>query len=577
MDIISANGETITSQSLADWMIREEPALVKKLYDHFFQTDEPVSFDGEENRERMKKVSEHIGRNAAVLYEGLNRHERFLISIMANGFGWIVYENSDATLHIIARIFRLEIEDLKAAVDSLFKKFLLLKYERLKLYNFLFTPPVFLRNVRDLVRQEETLRLQNGGVTMERRDLSSYQHIALIAGIISYIVTYSPRSSESNEIHKIDLTKMVDFFADFSERENVEAIIKKLSRFGFFRKVNNRIIINKELFDTILGLTINEQLFIIFLYDFMDKFDFKQSAFMTLKVLANQNEPVPLRELFFYYLNNETYVALKNEMKSVKLMLQQEELKFIFFIKNLEAENCIQLSKKDPERISIGQDYVLMNEPHRALLGNRDFASAFSEEKFIVEPNYEVIVEPYLKPSVLFKLALFTEPMTAQTISIFRITKESIFRSFAYGIARDEVLEFLREHSRHALPQNVVDGIQSFLQDLSMEKLGKYRIVQVPAHSSIMVKDHFKNRLIEVEPHTFLIFDAEVMEAFQNFCRENHLVVRPIEDFLNQKYQSSYLKNSLDHNIRHLHKMKDFFDFYGNIPMGNNIKIDNKI
>lgn len=374
---------------------------------------------------------------------------------------------------------------------------------------------------------------------------------------------------------------MLEFFSDFAEKEYLEQLIKKLTRFGFFQKFNNRIIINKSLFDAIINLSINEQLFIIFLYEFMDKFDFRKSAFMTLKILAVQTfsrkAGMPLRELFFHYLNNEIYISLKNEPKNLLFMLKQEELKFMFFVKMLETENIVELHRHVPDTISIAQDYIIMNEPQASLLNNTDFSGRFQDDKFIVETNFEIIVEPFVRPDILFRLALIAEPLTIQTISIFRITKESIYRSFAYGIKKDEILEFLNSHSRHPVPDIVIEGIKSFINSLSLENMNNYKIIQVSAHFSSKIKDHFMNEVIEVEPHTFLVFESDLLKRIEEFCKKEHLPIRYINDFLNEKYNSSLIQKMFSHNIKHLHTMKDFFDFYGNEPIGVNLKIDNGI
>ena len=567
---------SLSSKTVIDWMIKEEPKLVKKIFDYFFNTDLEVSFDTEENIKRLSNVSDYFEKNASNIFESLNKSEKLLLYIMKNGFGWIVYENIESTLKIISKIFHVSYEELSSAVDSLFKKFLIFKYERLKRYNFFFSPPVFLRNINVCggdIFGSETISEE------EPVDLLTKDYIPMIAGLISYVVTYSPRSSETNEIHKIDLIKMLEFFSDFAEKDFLEQLIKKLTRFGFFQKFNNRIIINKSLFDAIVRLSINEQLFVIFLYDFMDKFDFRKSAFMTLKILAvrscYQKNNFPLRELFFYYLNNEIYISLKNESKNLKQLLQLDELKFIFFVKNLEMEHIVIVKRKDPDKISIATDYVIINEPHASLLNNINFDNRFIEEKFIIESNYEVIAEPYTRPDILFKLALIAEPLTIQTISIFKITKESIYRSFAYGIKKEDILTFLTEHSRHQIPQNVVEGIRSFMSGLTMEKLDYYKIIQISAHFSSIIKDNFKHQIIEVEPHTFLVFDMELLKKIEEFCRKERIIIKFINDFLSDKYSVSLLPNSLDHNIKHLHTMKDFFDFYGSEPSGVNLKIDN--
>ncbi len=214
---------------------------------------------------------------------------------------------------------------------------------------------------------------------------------------------------------------------------------------------------------------------------------------MTLKILAKQTRVMSLRELFFYYLNNELYLRLKNDIKSLKSFIQQEELKFTFFVKTLEAEDIAVVSREDPDKISLATDYIVMNEPHCSLLNNVSFADRFVEDKFIVEPNYEIIVEPYLKPETLFKLALMTEPVTIQTISIFKITKESIYRSFAYGITKDDILNFLGKHSKHEVPDNIIraSGRSSRVSRSASRGLSHR---QINSQESYMLKEKFKNK-----------------------------------------------------------------------------------
>ncbi len=577
--MLKGSGEslTISNGAVLDWMINEEPNLVKKIVGHFLDTEVEVSFDSEENEERLRQVSDYVVSNWEMIYDTLDENEKLLLYIMDNSFGWIVYDEVDSTINIISHVFRVKYKELRKAVDTLLEKFLIYKYERLKRYNLLFSPPIFLKQIASRLREDIDFE-HDEGVQDIQESLPTDQYIGLLSGLISYVVTYSPRSSETNEIHKIDFVKMVDLFSDFAPRERIEQIIKKFSRFGFFEKLNNRIVINRSIMEKILSLSVNEQLFIVFLFDFMDKFDFKKSYFMTLKILANQAAGISLRELFYYYLNNEVYLLLKNEAKNLRVLLQQEELKFTFFLKTLETENIVAIKRKREGMISIATDAVIMNEPHTSLLNNMDFDERFCEQKFIVEANYEVIVEPYLRPDILFKLALMVEPVTIQTISIFKITKESIYRAFAYGIDKNEILEFLREHSRHDLPDNVVGGIENFINNLDIKNMKEYSIIQVGSQDSIQIKDNFKNKVIEVEPHTFLVFDADTAKEIKQFCERKSISMKKIEDFLDgENFFYKMHETALVQNIKHLHSLKEFFDFYGSSLVGTKVKIDNQI
>ncbi len=568
---------TLTTDSVAEWMIQKEPKLVTKIYNYYFEDPLEVSFDTNENIKRLEKVQRHFEEHLEEIYKKLNPSEKLLLYLMCNSYGWIVYDNLDSTLNIIARIFKHDFLSLRKSVESLFKKFILFKFERLKRFNLLLTPPVFLNIFKPFIKKEKIIK-KDKELSDLQKFYSPYQYIALISGLISYVITYAPRSSESNEIHKIDFVKMVDFFEDFAPRERIEKVIKKLTRFGFFEKLNNRIVINKSILDKILSLSINEQLFVVFLYQFMDKFDFQQSYFMTLKILSDRKNGLSLRELFFYYMNNEIYLQMKSKSVNLKLLLQQEELKFTFFLKSLKNDDIISLKQESDNKISIATDSIIMNEPHRSLLKNENDSKKFKKHHFVVEPNYEIIVEPDLKPEVLFKLAMIAEPVTIQTVSIFKITKESIYRSFGYGISKKEIFSFLKKHSLHELPENVISGIESFIKDLEVNKLDNHTMIQVHSQESHFIKDYFKNKVIEIEPHTFLVFDETVLSAIKSFCEEQNMQIKYVNDFLDKEdYFYKVHEGTLDQNIKHLHAMREFFEFYGSSLVGTRVKIDNEI
>ncbi len=138
---------SLNSKTVMDWMIKEEPKLVKMIYDYFFNINSELSFDSEENTKRLEKVRNYFEKNSEIIYSSLNKNEKLLLYIMKNGFGWIVYENIESTLRIISKIFHFDYNDLSQAVDSLFKKFLIFKYERIKRYSFFFSPPFFLKSI----------------------------------------------------------------------------------------------------------------------------------------------------------------------------------------------------------------------------------------------------------------------------------------------------------------------------------------------------------------------------------------------------------------------------------------------
>jgi hypothetical protein len=76
--------------------------------------------------------------------------------------------------------------------------------------------------------------------------------------------------------------------------------------------------------------------------------------------------------------------------------------------------------------------------------------------KLLVHPNFEVtLVARETNPKKLLELAMFTEPVKLDTMSVFRITRDSVKQGKRLGLTTSEMIEFLRENSKGKIPQNV--------------------------------------------------------------------------------------------------------------------------
>jgi hypothetical protein len=564
-------------ENFIDWISKSEPQLVKDIHYYFFKKDLEQSYDSEENKKRLSEIEKYYQENISSIYFSLTKSEKVILYLMQNSFGWLVYDRVENLTKLIAKFFNFSPEEVSIAINSLLNRYIIFNYKRLNLYDFLYCPPVFLKYIFEYLRNDFS---NNNSIEIKPENILKENYIQLIAGLISYIVNYSPRSSENNEIHKIDLEKLLEFFSDFAEKDQIERIIKKLTRFGFFQKYSNRVIINKFLFDTIVKLSVNEQLFIIFLYEFLDQLEFHKPTFMAIKILSHYyliyKKPLPLKELFFYYINAELYFTPKNENKNLLSMLKHEEIKFMSFVRQLEHHKIAKVIKAG-DTVSLTNDSIIMNEPAISLLNDFDLSSNYPQTTFVVDSNFEIFAEPEIRPDILFKVALISEPKTIQLMSIFRITKESLKKSLAYGMKKEEIIEFLRVHSKHKIPENVEKSIIKTLNEITFEEFKNYKIVQISAHFSSFIREKYKNSIIEIEPHTFLIFDENILKNIEEYCNENKVSIKYITDFLGEKYHQLVTKFQLEHNIKHLHTIKDFLNFYGSQHLGNILKVDNKI
>ncbi len=76
--------------------------------------------------------------------------------------------------------------------------------------------------------------------------------------------------------------------------------------------------------------------------------------------------------------------------------------------------------------------------------------------KLLVHPNFEVtLVARELNPKILLELAMISEPIKLDTMSVFRISRESVRKGKQLGLTTTEMIEFLKENSKGEVPQNV--------------------------------------------------------------------------------------------------------------------------
>lgn len=72
-----------------------------------------------------------------------------------------------------------------------------------------------------------------------------------------------------------------------------------------------------------------------------------------------------------------------------------------------------------------------------------------------VQPNFEVLIPCDARPELLWELSSFCELAKFDVCLTFLLTRESIYQALAGGKHIQQLLQFLRDHSRAPIPQNV--------------------------------------------------------------------------------------------------------------------------
>jgi hypothetical protein len=83
--------------------------------------------------------------------------------------------------------------------------------------------------------------------------------------------------------------------------------------------------------------------------------------------------------------------------------------------------------------------------------------------RLMVHPNFEVtLVAHEIQPRSLLELAMFSGPTKLDTMSVFKITKETVREGIKLGLSPSEMISFLKENCKGEVPQNVEYSIEDW-------------------------------------------------------------------------------------------------------------------
>ena len=96
-----------------------------------------------------------------------------------------------------------------------------------------------------------------------------------------------------------------------------------------------------------------------------------------------------------------------------------------------------------------------LNALGAALLQDAPVPAEPPVEPLLVQPNFEVLVPVFALPYDRFQIGRIAEPVRADSMALFRLTRRSVQAAVARGTGYEDMARFLREASGRELPQNV--------------------------------------------------------------------------------------------------------------------------
>ena len=176
----------------------------------------------------------------------------------------------------------------------------------------------------------------------------------------------------------------------------------------------------------------------------------------------------------------------------------------------------------------LGDDVAIrVTDIGQRLLYGEPIESYEFEASFIVQPNHEVFASSYLAPELRWKLNYIAELHQADQMSTYKLSTESIYNGLRSGFSLDEILLFLKAHSKTGIPQNVEVSIkdwaerygQIYLMDVMLLRCKNAHIAQEIRTS----KQIGKYILGEISPTDFVVSRQHSQELLTLLEKQNYM------------------------------------------------------
>lgn|GEM_PF-5295684 len=160
------------------------------------------------------------------------------------------------------------------------------------------------------------------------------------------------------------------------------------------------------------------------------------------------------------------------------------------------------------------------------VLGIKKIESMVIENKFVVQPNFEVTVFPETKHGTLFYLSKFSEVKSHDRVVIYLLTKASVLGALDNGLKIDEIIEFLNVNSQNDMPQNVIYTLRGWGSNYGGVKLMRGTFFEADKELTDQIKKRIEPHVIkEVTPSMTIIERGDIVRDLMKIHDEIFLEI----------------------------------------------------
>jgi hypothetical protein len=149
------------------------------------------------------------------------------------------------------------------------------------------------------------------------------------------------------------------------------------------------------------------------------------------------------------------------------------------------------------------------------------------EEQFFVQANFDVLVPKNLRPDLLWQVESMADLVRPDQVMLYRLSRQSVYRSLSGGMNGRQLMEFLTRHSRNPLAPNIVSTLEEWCS-----AYGRLRILDVlilQCDDAALASELKASRRIsgfivgELTPRDLIVDRARYQELVEALSEEGHM------------------------------------------------------
>lgn len=98
--------------------------------------------------------------------------------------------------------------------------------------------------------------------------------------------------------------------------------------------------------------------------------------------------------------------------------------------------------------------------------------------QLLVNPDFEILIFPEADEVLSWKTSLFADRIDSDRMKRYRLNRESLKRGVVAGLTPDEIVSFLGENARGALPPNVLYSVKEWTDGVELVRLQKVQLLR---------------------------------------------------------------------------------------------------